>query len=159
MHRNLGVGVAMAATLALAGPAAANEQVRWTSAHEISNTFSCGVVEHTTAAIDGIASFDAHGDWERDVLRFSYDASYTDPATGRTIGNSTRQVVLANPATISWVGQGLFVRAPGGVTLLDVRRLVIDQADGSTAFRSAKSLAFDDPTVFERYDTAICGLF
>ena len=159
MHRNLGVGVALLATLALAGPVAANEQVRWTDAHEISTTFSCGVVEHTTAAIEGIASFDAHGAWQKDVLRFSYDASYTDPATGRTIGNSTRQVVLANPATISWVGQGLFVRAPGGVAMLDVGRLVIDQADGSAAFRSAKSLVFDDPTVFERYDAAICGLF
>jgi hypothetical protein len=46
-----------------------------------------------------------------------------------------------------------------GAVLLDVGKLTIDPSDGSTIFRSAKSLAFDDPTVFDRYDAAICSLF
>ena len=154
------IGASALATLIVAAPVAANETLRWTDSHDITNTFSCGVVEQTTAALEGTAYFDADGAWLKDVLRFSYDASYTDPGTGKTITYTTRQVVLSHPGSLSFVGQGLFVRVPGsGAVLLDVGKLTIDPSDGSTTFKSAQALALDDPTVFERYDAAICSLF
>jgi hypothetical protein len=154
--------IGVAATIlavAIAAPAAANEAMRWTDTHEISGAFSCGVVEDTTAHIDGTAFFDADGNWIKDVLRFSYEASYTDPATGASVSYTTRQVVTADAETIALMGQGIFVRAQGGARLLDVGRLVIDPADGSTVFKSAQSIALDDPTSFDRYEQAICSLF
>ena len=148
------------AVLALAGPAAANESVRWTDTHEIGNTFSCGVVEDTTAVIEGTAFFAADGTWLKDIIRFAYHASYTDPGTGETVAYRTRQVVEADPDDVVFRGQGIFVRVAGeGAVLLDVGRLVINPADGSTVFKSANALALDDPTVFDRYDAAICSLF
>jgi hypothetical protein len=146
--------------LALAAPAAANETFRWTDTRDIDTVFSCGVVEDTVATIDGTAYFAADGTWLKDIIRFSYAASYTDPATGVTISYRTRQVVEANPENIVLRAQGTFVRAGGaGAVSLDVGRLVIDPADGSTIFKSAKAIAFDDPTVIDRYDEAICSLF
>jgi hypothetical protein len=160
MRRTAVIGATALATLILAAPVAANETVRWTDSHDITNTFSCDVIEETTATIEGTAFFDASGNWLKDVLRFSFDASFTDPATGKTITFTTRQVVLSDPGSRSFIGQGVFVRVPGlGAVLLDVGKLTIDPSDGSTIFRSAKSLAFDDPTVFDRYDAAICSLF
>jgi hypothetical protein len=158
-HNSIVGSVAIVLALALATPAAANEAVRWTDIHDISNVFTCGVVEGTTATIEGTAYFDAEGNWLKDVLRFSYEASYTDPSTSRTIDYTTRQIITAEPGTISLMGQGLFVRAAGGAVQLDVGRLVFDPADGSTVFKSAQTLAFDDPTVPDRYDAAICSLF
>lgn len=146
--------------LALAAPAAANETFRWTDTDHIDNVFTCGVVEKTIATIDGTAYFASDGTWLKDIIRFSYAASYTDPATGVTIAYRTRQIVEANPEDIVLRAQGSFVRAGGaGVVVLDVGRLVIDPADGSTIFKSAKALAFDDPTVRDRYEAAICSLF
>lgn len=160
MRRKITLGAAAAVmALALATPVAANEAVRWTDSHDISNVFTCGVVEDTVATIEGTAYFDAEGNWVKDILRFSYQASYTDPATDETISYTTRQVVVADPATITLLGQGAFVRAQGGARLLDVGRLTIDPSDGSTVFKSARALALDDPTVFDRYDQAICSLF
>ena len=158
--RRIASFMAMAlAALTQAGPVSANEAFRWTDTHEIDNVFSCGVVEDTTASIDGTAYFDRDGNWVMDILRFSYAASYTDPATGATVSYRTRQVVTADPSDISLMGQGAFVRAQGGARLLDVGKLTVNPADGSTIFRSAKALALDDPSVFERYDAAICSLF
>jgi hypothetical protein len=146
--------------LALAAPVAANETVRWTDTDDIDNVFTCGVVENTVATIEGTAYFAADGTWLKDIIRFSYEATYTDPATGETISYRTRQVVEGNPDNLVFRGQGVFVRAAGaGAVLLDVGRLVMDPADGSTVFKSANTLAFDDPTVFDRYDAAICSLF
>lgn len=160
MRRSLVIAASALAALALAAPAAANEVVRWTDAHEIGNTFTCGVVEDTTAMLEGTTFFASDGTWLKDIIRFSYDASYANPATGKVISYRTRQVVEANPDNIVLRGQGVFVRAPGeGAVLLDVGRLVLNPADGSTEFKSAKALAFDDPTVFDRYDAAICSLF
>ena len=159
MRRIASIMTVALAALALAGPVSANEAFRWTDTHEIDNVFSCGVVEDTTASIDGTAYFDADGNWVMDILRFSYAASYTDPATGATVSYRTRQVVTADPSDISLMGQGAFVRAQGGARLLDVGKLTVNPADGSTIFRSAKALALDDPSVFDRYDAAICSLF
>jgi hypothetical protein len=160
MRRTAVIGATALATLILAAPVAANETLRWTDSHDITNTFSCGVIEETTATIEGTAFFDAGGNWLKDVLRFSFDASFTDPATGKTITFATRQLVLSEPGSLSFVGQGIFVRvAASGAVLLDVGKLTINPSDGSTIFRSAKSLAFDDPTVLDRYDAAICSLF
>ena len=159
MRRIAGISAAALTALALAAPASANEAVRWTDTHEIGSVFGCGVVEDTTATIDGTAYFDGAGDWIKDVLRFSYDASYTNLSTGQTIGYTTRQVIIADPGGISQMGQGVFVRAQGGARLLDVGRLTFDPGDGSTIFKSAKTVAMDDPTVFERYEAAICSLF
>jgi hypothetical protein len=149
MRRSWIMAGAVLAALLVATPAAA-----------IDNTFTCGAVEDTTATIDGTAYFAADGSWIKDILRFSYDASFTDPATGQTMSFTTRQVVVASPENLSFLGQGLFVRAPGsGAVLLDVGRLTIDPSDGSTVFASANVLSFDDPTVPDRYDAAICSLF
>lgn len=146
--------------LALAAPVSANETVRWTDTHDIANVFTCGVVEDTLATIEGTAYFAADGTWVKDIIRFSYQAIYTDPATGKTIAYRTRQVVEGNPDVLVFRGQGVFVRAAGeGTVLLDVGRLVMDPSDGSTVFKSANTLGFDDPTVFDRYDAAICSLF
>lgn len=146
--------------LLIAAPASANDTVRWTDSHEISGTYSCGVIEATTATIEGTAYFGADGGWIKDIIRFSYDASYTDPATGRTVSFGTRQIVEGSPETLAFRGQGVFVRAPGtGAVLLDVGRLVIDPSDGSTVFRSANVLGGEDPSVPAAIDAAICSLF
>jgi hypothetical protein len=160
MRRSMVIAASALAALAIAAPAAANEAVRWDDTYEIGNTFTCGVVEDTTAVLEGTTFFAADGTWLKDIIRFSYAASYTDPATGTTISYRTRQIVEANPENIVLRAQGIFVRAGGaGAVLLDVGRLVIDPVDGSTILKSAKSIAFDDPTAGDRYDAAICGLF
>ena len=146
--------------LAVASPVSANDTIRWTDTRDIDNVFTCGVVEETVATIEGTAYFAADGTWLKDILRFSYAASYTDPATGATISFRIRQIIGASPENIVLRAQGTFVRAGGsGAVSLDVGRLVIDPADGSTIFKSAKAITFDDPTVMDRYDTAICSLF
>jgi hypothetical protein len=158
--RYLGIAVLTGAFAISATAVAANESVRWTDTHEIDATYSCGVVEDTTATIEGTAFFDADGGWIKDVIRFSYDASYTDPVSGRTVSFQTRQIVEGSPETLTFRGQGVFVRAPGtGAVLLDVGRLVIDPSDGSAVFRSAKVLSFEDPSVAAAIDAAICSLF
>lgn len=160
MRRITAIAASALVGLALAAPVSANEAVRWTDTHDIENVFSCGVVEDTLATIEGTAYFAADGSWLKDIIRFSYEATYTDPATGVTVSYRTRQVVEGNPDNLVFRGQGLFVRAAGaGAVLLDVGRLVMDPADGSTVFKSANTLAFDDPAIFDRYDAAICGLF
>lgn len=160
MRRILIIAASALVALAVAAPVAANETVRWTDTHDIDNVFSCGVIEDTVATIEGTAYFAADGSWLRDIIRFSYVATYTDPETGVTISYRTRQIVQGNPDNLVFVGQGTFVRVAGvGAALLDVGRLVMDPADGSTVFKSANTLAFDDPTVFDRYDAAICSLF
>jgi hypothetical protein len=158
--RRIAITAGMLCALAIAAPVAANETVRWVDSHEIGGVFTCGVVEDTTATIEGAAYFDPDGGWIKDILRFRYAASYKDPSSGATIELTSRQVVAASPETLTFRGQGLFVRAPGaGAVLLDVGRLVIDPSDGSTVFVSANALTFDDPTVAGRYDAAICSLF
>jgi hypothetical protein len=158
--RRIAMAAGLLSALAVAGPAAANETVRWVDSHEIGGVFTCGVVEDSTATVQGTAYFDGDGAWIKDILRFTYAASYTDPSTGTTIEYTTRQVVQATPERLTFVGQGLFVRAAGeGAVMLDVGRLTVDRADGHTVFRSAKALGFDDPSVSDRYDAAICGLF
>jgi hypothetical protein len=158
--RRIAMVAGMLGALAIAGPVAANDTVRWVDSHGIDAVFTCGVVEDSTATIEGTAYFDAEGAWIKDIMRFTYDASYTDPNTGTTIEYTTRQVVVATPDHLTFLGQGAFVRAAGsGAVLLDVGRLTVDPADGSTVFRSAQALGLDDPSVAERYDEAICGLF
>ena len=160
MRRPMVIAASALAALALAGPAAANETVRWTDTDHINNVFTCGVVEDTLVTIGGTAYFGADGTWLKDIIRFSYTVTLTDPASGATISYRTRQVAEVNPDNVVLRAQGSFVRSGGaGAVLLDVGRLVIDPADGSTIFKSAKSLALDDPTGFERYDAAICSLF
>jgi hypothetical protein len=157
--RRIAAAGAMLLALTMAAPAAGNETERWTDLHEISGLFACGVVEETTATIDGTAYFDGDGEWIKDVLRFSYDASFTELASGTTISYRTRQVIIADPATISQMGQGIFVRAAGGAVLLDLGRLVFDPDDGSTLFKSAQTIEMDDPSAWQRYEVAICSLF
>ncbi|HET7726463.1 MAG TPA: hypothetical protein VFK54_03975 [Candidatus Limnocylindrales bacterium] len=160
MRRSMVIAASALAVLALAAPAAANETDRWTDTHDIENVFTCGVVEDTVATIDGTAYFAADGSWLKDIIRFSYEATFTDPVTGETASYRTRQIVEGNPDNLVFRGQGLFVRDRGnGAVLLDVGVLVMDPGDGSTVFQSASTLAFDDPTVFDRYDEAICSLF
>jgi hypothetical protein len=150
----------VAGALFSAAPVAANETVRWTDTHDIDMTYSCGVIEDTTATIDGTAYFAADGTWLKDIIRFSYAASYTDPLSLRTVEFRTTQVVIADPGTIELLGQGVFIRVPvQGVVLLDVGRLAFDPSDGSTVFETASVLSFEDPTVPGRIDSAVCSLF
>jgi hypothetical protein len=160
MRRSMVLAASALAALALAAPAAANETVRWTDTHDVDNVFTCGVVEDTLVTIEGTAYFAADGTWLKDIIRFSYAATYADPETGETLTSRMRQVVEANPDNLVFKGQGTFIRAAGeGAVLLDVGRLVMDPGDGSTIFKSANVLTFDDPTIFGRYDAAICSLF
>jgi hypothetical protein len=146
--------------LLCATPAAANESGRWTDVHIIDHTYPCGVVEHTVAAIDGTAYFDNDGTWLRDIIRFGVDSSFTDPASGRTITYTTRQVLEATSDTGTYRGQGFFVRVAGqGVIILDNGRMTFALADGTTVFASAHVLTFDDPTVQTRVDAAVCAMF
>jgi hypothetical protein len=143
-----------------ATPVAANQTERWTDVHVIDHDYPCGVVEHTIANIDGTAYFDAAGTWLRDIIRFTVHASFTDPASGRTIDYSSRQVLEATPETGTYRGQGFFVRVPRvGVLLLDNGRMSFRLADGTTLFASAHVLTFDDPTVQARIDAAVCAMF
>ncbi len=153
--------IALVAALAMAVPAAAASHVeRWTDTETINNTYTCGAVEATTLTIDGTAFFAADGSWRKDVLQFSYDASYSDPATGETVTLDIHQTVIATPESVALNGQGTFIRAPiDGPLLLDVGRIVVDPADGSVTFASANVLRFDDPNGAALVDAAVCGLF
>jgi hypothetical protein len=154
------ITVSILGSLLAAAPVAANTAIRWTDTHDIDGTFTCGVVEDSTAYISGTAYFAADGTWIKDIIQFRYDASYADPSTGRVIAFKNRQVVEASPETLAFIGQGTFVRAPGaGAVLLDVGRLVIDPSDGSTVFASASVLTFEDPSVPDQVDAAVCSLF
>ena len=82
-------------------PVAANETARWADVHTIDHTYPCGIVEHTIASIDGTAYFDNAGTWLRDIIRFSVDSSFADPASGRVIDFSTRQILEATPGLIA----------------------------------------------------------
>ena len=159
MRKLSGIPVSMLAALLVAAPAAANETVRWTETDHIDGSFACGVVESTDVRLDGITYFDGDGSWIRDIIRFTYAASFTDLATGETISYPTRQIVEVTPETASLNGQGGFIRVPvAGAVLLDVGRLVVDTSDGSTLFASAQSLPFD-PSTSAAYEAAVCSLF
>ena len=160
MRLIIALPAAFAWLLVLTGTVSATTAHRWTETRVIENTFSCGVVEHTTATIDGTAYFADDGTWLRDFVRFRYVATYNDRATGRTIDYRTRQVAEFTPDTGTLRGQGTFVRVPGdGVLLRDVGRLVFDPRTGETVFESAHVISFEDPDPGSAYDAAICAAF
>jgi hypothetical protein len=160
MRRYIRPAAGLLLALALAAPASAHTQDRFTFDERLVETFSCGVTVTTTIHGDGMARLDADGSWIATTVRLRYTGVAVDPATGASVVLSARQVIAEAPGTATSRGQGLFIRLPGdGVVLLDVGRLVFDPSDGSTLFSSAHVIAFDDPTTIARVDAAICSLF
>ena len=145
--------------MAIALPAAAATQNRFTVDDVIENVYSCGVVEVTQIHGDGLARWS--GDTLESVsIHFVYDGLFTDPATGRQIGELSHQNVTERDGTIATRGQGIFLRAAGaGVVLHDVGRLVFDPSDGSTRSATPKVITFDDAAVAARVDAAVCSMF
>jgi len=142
------------------GPVAANTRDTFTIADVAQRVYSCGVVETTTITGRGIASFDTDGTWISTLIQFTFDGTFTDPSTGRTIHQTSRQVLSEKGGIVALRGQGLFLRLPGeGVVLLDVGRLVVDVNDGSTQFATPKALRIDDPDAGATADAAVCGMF
>ena len=67
----------------------------------------------TVATMEGTAYFAADGTWLKDIIRFSYAATYADPATGRTLTSRMRQVVEANRQASCLQGAGHLHPRPG----------------------------------------------
>lgn len=151
---------ALALAVSIAGPASANTRDRFTIDDVIENTYSCGVVETTHVLGRGTASFDADGNWLGTTIHFTYDGTFTDPATGRSIPERSSQTVTENDGLIATRGQGIFLRVAGeGVVLHDVGRLVFDPSDGSTVSATPKVIPFDDPDIGAKIDAAVCSMF
>ena len=151
---------ALALAASLSATAWAGTTDRFEDSSVITRTYSCGVVEMTTVSLEGTAYLDEDGTWIRTLIRFEFDGTLTDPTTGEQIGLKGRQVAVEAPGELALSGQGVFIRVPGrGVVLHDVGRLVVNLADGSTVFSSAKVIEFDDPAAAGTADAAVCGLF
>jgi hypothetical protein len=150
-------GLAFAAVVA--APAAAVTVDRWTDDPVADRVYSCGAEERTSIHIDGADYFDADGNWSWASLRFRYDTTLTDPATGKVVTGEGRQVLTVRAGEIQSRGQGFFIRVPvEGVVLLDVGRLVFNSATGETLFQSASVLPFDEAATAAT-DAAVCSLF
>jgi len=146
--------------VAVAVPVAANSTDRFSFDDVIHNEYSCGVLETTHVYGDGTAYFGADGTWLSTTIRYRYDGLFADPATGATIAAKGRQILTEQAGSVVLRGQGTFIRVPGkGVVNLDVGRLVLNPADGTTIFASAKVVRFDDPEAAARIDAAVCSLF
>lgn len=150
---------AVVLALAMAVPAAAATQDRFTVDDVIQNEYSCGVVEVTKVHGDGMRLWD--GDTLLSIsIHFQYDGVFTDPSTGRTITARSHQNVTNRDMIITTRGQGIFLRVGGqGVVFHDVGRLVFDPWDGTTLSATPKVLPFDDPTAGDRIDAAVCSMF
>ncbi len=132
------VGAAIV-SLALAVPALAgggwSEPFAFTEHDAIDR--GCGIVEELTKEVRGRAWFDASGEWQRDIVHFTYSSVIRSTITGRSITAKGAQNAEFTPETGTLRGQGAFVRVPGeGVVVMDVGRLVFNLADGSTIFAS-----------------------
>jgi len=146
--------------VAIAAPASANTAERFSFDDVIEDVYSCGAILTTQVHGDVMGHLATDGTWLGSSIRLRYDGLAVDPASGDAVELAGRQIVAEGPDTLALRGQGLFIRLAGsGVVLLDVGRLVIDPADGSTLSASAHFIAFDDPDAVARIDTAICSLF
>jgi hypothetical protein len=151
---------AVALAASLSGTALAGTTDRFEDNFVITKTYTCGVVETTEVSLVGTAHLADNGTWTRTLVRLDFDGVLTDPATGEQVDLKGRQLVSEAPGQFTLTAQGTFIRVPGsGVVLHDVGRLVVDLADGSTLFSSAKVIAFDDPDAQATSDAAVCGLF
>ena len=145
--------------LMLLVPSAAAATNRFTFEDVIEHQYSCGVVETTHVYGTEADHFRPDGSLDFVVIRFRYEGSFVDPASGQTIAQKARQNVTIDD-TIASRGQGIFLRLNGeGVVLHDVGRLVFDPGDLSTFTASAKVLPFDDPDLDGRIDAAVCSMF
>src|SRR5919106_369031 len=159
-HRSAAGAAGLLLALAIAGPAAANTQDRFSFHDELVETYSCGVVLTTQVSGEGTAHLAADGTWLFTTVRLFYDGVALDPTSGSRIELTGRQIAEEAPGAATSRGQGIFLRIPGsGVVLHDVGRLVFDPSDGSTIQASGKVIAFDDPTAAARIDAAVCSLF
>ncbi len=150
---------AVALSLALAAPAAANTRDDFTFHEVITDDFGCAVLT-THVYGEGVAHFANDGTFLFAISQVRYVGLAVDPVSNRQIELSARQVVTERPDAATLSGQGTFIRGAGeGVALLDVGRLVIDPSDGSTIRASARVIRFDDPTAHARLEAAVCSLF
>ena len=118
----------------------------------------CGIVEELTKEVRGRAYFDASGEWQRDIIHFTYTSVIRSTISGRSITAKGTQIGEFTPETGTIRGQGAFVRGPGeGVVVMDVGRLVFNLADGSTIFASPGVIPFDGDGI-EEADAALCEL-
>ena len=154
------IGLALAAgalALAAAAPvAAAGAPVQFTIDDSFTVQHACGIVEQTSITGDGRAYFDAQGNWLRDVINVEAVGTFTNLQTGATYAGQSHQTILSSPAGVALVGQGIFLRGPGGVVNYDGGRLVFDPADGSTLSATPKVLPFDDAEGIEALEAALC---
>ena len=158
-HRLAGLaGLVLAFGIAI--PAQANTRDQFEINEVLENTYSCGVHETTVVHGVGTAFFDGEGNYRFSNVMFTYDGTFTETATGRSIAQKARQHVLDDGATLAFTGQGTFLRMQGeGVVLHDVGRFVIDLSDGSVVSATPKVIRFDDPDAAARIDAAVCSMF
>jgi hypothetical protein len=147
-------------SVALAVPALAgggwSEPFGFTEQVEIDR--GCDIVEELTREVRGRAWFDASGEWQRDIVQFSYSSVIRSTVTGESITAKATQTAEFTPETGTLRGQGAFIRVPGeGLVVLDAGRLVFDLADGSTIFASAGVIPFDGDGLAAA-DAALCAL-
>jgi len=159
MRVRIAASLAVVMALAVALPAAASTQDRFTIDGVIENVYSCGVIEVTQVHGDGLARW-AGDTLESVSIHFTYQGVFTDPTTGRQIAQLSHQNVTDQDGLVATRGQGIFLRVAGdGVVFHDVGRLVFDPSDGSTQAATPKVLPFDDATAGDRIDAAVCGMF
>jgi len=157
---SLSGAMALSLALGLAGAAAANTSDTFVINDLIERTYGCGVVETTQIVGRGTARFDGDGNWLSTSIHLTYDGTFTDPATGRTIPERSSQNITEKDGLIATRGQGTFLRVAGeGIVLHDVGRLVFDPIDGSTVSATPKVIPFDEVDIGAKIDAAVCGMF
>ena len=144
---------ALALTAVVPAAAATPEHFAYTETSTISH--ECGIVEHVHADVRGTAYFASDGSWLRDIVQFRFDSVFESTQSGRTLTSTARQVVEYTPEGAALSGQGVFLRGPGGVIVLDVGRLVGTWADG-TAFMSAHVIPIEPGPAQEELEAALC---
>ena len=151
-YRILVLAAALAAGAVSAAPASARppDQFRTTGSDVI--TFQpCGLVEVVHWTLHVTTYYDQAGNETGTTLRFAFDGVITNPATGESWRDRSRNTVFLEPdggGAVSGVGFNL--RLPGdGLVFLAVGRLVFDES-GATVFSSAKFPGLDE------LDAAIC---
>jgi hypothetical protein len=160
MRRTI-LSTTIAALVMLAGalPALAggDRSVRFAWSDQYTVQHACGISEAATVEVNGTAHFDGSGAWIKDIVGFSYAATYSGPAG--SLSNKTNQVGTFTPASGSLRAQGTFIHGGHiGNVVHDVGRLVFDMADGSTLFATPKVIPQNDPVAHARVDQALCDL-
>jgi hypothetical protein len=151
-HRILAIAAVLAAGAISAAPASARPPDHFrTTGFDVVVYQPCGLVEEVDWTLHASTYYDQAGNETGTTLRFAFDGVITNPVTGETWHDRSRNTVFLEPGgggAISGVGFNL--RLPGeGLVFLAVGRLVFD-ASGATVFSSAKFPGLDE------LDAAIC---